>query len=85
MQLGELWPRVTGEIAVVKPGDRLRLTWQPEDWPAAATLQVTVTPTAPGRTRLNAAMEKLPDVQTRDVLRARIHAAMERVALAAEE
>ncbi|UOY02543.1 SRPBCC domain-containing protein [Blastococcus sp. PRF04-17] len=82
---GELWARVTGEIVVVKPGDRLRMSWQPEDWPTPATLQIALTPTAPGRTRLNASLENLPDVQTRDVLRARMHDAMERVALAAEQ
>jgi len=82
---GELWARMTGQVEVVKPGDRIRLTWQPEDWPAPATLQVTLTQAAPGLTRLNAHVEKLPDAATREVMRARLQAAMERVALAAEE
>jgi uncharacterized protein YndB with AHSA1/START domain len=82
---GELWARMTGEVEVVKPGDRLRMTWQPEDWPTPAILQVMLTPAAPGRTRLNAHVEKLPDAATREVMRARLHAALERVALAAEE
>jgi uncharacterized protein YndB with AHSA1/START domain len=82
---GELWAHVRGEIEVVKPGDRLRMTWQPEDWPTPAILQVALTTAAPGRTRLNAHMEKLPDAATREVVRARMHAAMERVAVAAEE
>jgi hypothetical protein len=30
-------------------------------------------------------VEKLPDAATREVMRARLHAALERVALAAEE
>jgi len=82
---GELWSRTTGEMVAVKPGDRLRMSWQPEDWPAPAFLQISLTPLAPGRTRLNAFLEKLPDAPTRDVLRVRMHDAMERVALAAEE
>ena len=82
---GEGTAGVHGEVRVVRPGDRLRMTWRPADWPAPATLQVSVTPTAPGRTRLNAHLEKLPDAATRDLMRERMHEAMERVALAAEE
>ncbi len=32
----------SGEIRVVKPGERLRLTWQPDGWVAPATVQLTL-------------------------------------------
>ena len=82
---GESTPASRGEIRVVKPGDRIRMTWQPDDWPAPATLQVALTATAPGRTRLNAHLERLPDAESREVMRERMRAAMERVAKAAED
>jgi uncharacterized protein YndB with AHSA1/START domain len=80
---GESTPAARGEVRVVKPGDRIRMTWQPDDWPAPATLQVALTATAPGRTRLNAHLEKLPDAESREVMRERMRVAMERVAEAA--
>jgi uncharacterized protein YndB with AHSA1/START domain len=81
---GESTPGAHGEIRVVKPGDRIRMTWQPDDWPAPATLQITLTPAAPGKTRLNAHLEKLPDARVREAMRGLMRAAMERVAAAAE-
>jgi uncharacterized protein YndB with AHSA1/START domain len=80
---GESTSAARGEIRVVKPGDRIRMTWQPDDWPQPATLQVAVTATAPGRARLNAHLEKLPDAESREVMRERMRVAMERVAEAA--
>ena len=82
---GESTPASRGEIRVVKPGDRIRMTWQPDDWSAPATLQVALTATAPGRTRLNAHLERLPDAESREVMRERMRVAMERVAKAAED
>ena len=81
---GESTSGAHGEIRVVKPGDRIRLTWQPDDWAAPATLQITLTPAAPGKTRLNAHLEKLPDAEVREAMRERMRAAMEQVAAAAE-
>ena len=46
-------------------------------------VQVALTATAPGRTRLNAHLEKLPDAESREVMRERMRVAMERVAEAA--
>lgn len=54
-------PGAGGEIRVVKPGDRLRLTWQPEGWPAPATLHLTLLTSASGKTAIHAQLEKLPD------------------------
>ena len=73
----------SGEVRVVKPGVRLRMTWRPEGWAAPATLQVTLTATGSGRTAINADLEKLPDAEAREVMRARWRAALDRVAAAA--
>lgn len=80
---GESSPGARGEIRVVKPADRIRMTWQPADWPAPATLQIVVTPAAPGKTRLNAHLEKLPRADVREAMRERMRRAMDRVADAA--
>ncbi len=71
---------VRGEIRVVKPAERLRLTWQPDDWDAPATLQLTLEEPAPGRTAIHAHAEKLPDAEARETMRARWREALERIA-----
>ena len=76
-------PAVSGEIRVVKPGDRLRLTWQPEDWPAPATLQLTLSQAGTTKTAVQANLEKLPDADAREAMRSRWRAALERIAAAA--
>jgi uncharacterized protein YndB with AHSA1/START domain len=76
-------PDASGEVRVVKPGERLRLTWQPEGWPAAATLQLTLTESAAGKTALRAHLEKLPDEDARDAMRAHWGEVLERVSAAA--
>ncbi|MFD2093735.1 SRPBCC family protein [Blastococcus deserti] len=81
---GQWGPGARGEVRVVKPGDRLRMTWQPEGWSEPATLQVALSPAAPGRTRVQAHLEHLPDVSVRETVRERLRAALERVARAAE-
>lgn len=72
----------SGEIRVVKPGERLRLTWQPEGWAAPATLQLTLTESAAGKTAIQAHLEKLPDADAREAMRASWREALERVAAA---
>ena len=76
-------PGATGEIRVVKPGDRLRMTWQPEDWPAPATLQFTLAKTGSGKTAVQAHLEKLPDGDAREAMRTRWREALERIVAAA--
>lgn len=73
---------VTGEIRVVKPGDRLRMTWHPADWERPATLQIALTPTATGKTTITAHMEKLPDADGREAMRGSWQAALDRVVAA---
>ena len=72
-------PGASGQIRVVKPGDRLRLTWQPEGWEAPATLQLTLSESGPGKTAITAHLEKLPDAEARDAMRAHWREALERI------
>lgn len=80
---GEGAAAASGEVRVVKPGVRLRMTWRPEGWPAPATLQLTLTGKGSGRTAINADLEKLPDAEAREAARAHWRAALDRVAAAA--
>ncbi len=73
-------PAATGEIRVVRPGHQLRMTWQPPDWAAPATLQLRVSTSSPGRTRLQAHLERLPDERAREVLRDQWRATLTRIA-----
>ena len=61
-------PGVRGELRVVKPGQRLRMTWQPDGWKKPATLQLTLVPKARGAS-LHVHMEKLPDAKAREAMR----------------
>ena len=67
----------------MKPGDRLRMTWQPQDWPAPATLQVTLSTSESGKTAITVHLEKLPDADAREAMRERWRGALERIAAAA--
>jgi uncharacterized protein YdhG (YjbR/CyaY superfamily)/uncharacterized protein YndB with AHSA1/START domain len=61
-------PGVRGEVRVVKPGQRVRMTWQPDGWKKPATLQLTLVPKARS-VALGVHMEKLPDAKTREAMR----------------
>ncbi|WP_164014109.1 DUF1801 domain-containing protein [Pyxidicoccus trucidator] len=61
-------PGVRGEVRVVKSGQRLRMTWQPDGWKKPATLQLTLMPKARG-VAVNVHMEKLPDAKAREAMR----------------
>ena len=82
---GEPWSAAAarGEIRVVKPGDRLRLTWRPDGWAEPATLQLTLLPSGPAKTAIHASLEKLPDAAAREMARERSRAALERLVAAA--
>ncbi len=54
-----------GELRVIKPQERLRLTWQPKEMKKPATLQVTLTPSGPDKTALRFHLEKLPSADWR--------------------
>jgi uncharacterized protein YndB with AHSA1/START domain len=72
-------PATSGEVRVVKPGDRIRMTWRPEGWATAATLQLTLTTTPTGKTAIGAHLEKLPDAAAREAMREHWRAALERL------
>ena len=70
---------VSGEVRVVKPADRLRMTWKPEGWPAPATLQLTLSGSRPGKTVIRVDLEKLPDAAARETTRTRWREALEQI------
>ena len=76
-------PGARGEVRVVRPGDRMRMTWQPDGWPAPAILQITVTPAAAGRATIGLHLEKLADAEAREAMREHWREALGRVADAA--
>jgi uncharacterized protein YndB with AHSA1/START domain len=57
---------VRGETRSFRELDRLRLTWQPPDWPHDTTLQLTVTSAGEGRARLGVHQERLADAAERE-------------------
>jgi uncharacterized protein YndB with AHSA1/START domain len=59
-----------GEIRVVKPRDRVRLTWKSPGMDHPATLQIALTPSANGKTALRVHLERLPSQATRDEMKA---------------
>ena len=73
----------TGEVRVVKPEQRVRMTWQPDGWPAAATVQLTLERLRSGKTVIHVHLEKLPDADTREAMRTRWREALDRIAAAA--
>lgn len=79
----DLGPAATGEIRVVRPGERLRLTWHPEGWEGPATIQLTPLEAGPGKTAIHLHLEKLPDAQAREEMRGRWREALERLVAAA--
>lgn len=70
----------TGEIRVVKPGERLRTTWQPDGWAAPATVQLTLSESGRGGTAIHVHLEKLPDADAREAMRTRWRQALDRLA-----
>lgn len=76
-------PGVRGEVRVVRPKKRLRLTWQPEGWTAPATLQLTLSCSRGGKTAINAHLGRLPDADAREAMRDHWRQALERIVAAA--
>ena len=70
----------SGTVRVVKPGDRLRMTWQPQGWEAPATLQLTLSESPWAKTAVHVHLEKLPGPEAREAMRARWREALERIA-----
>lgn len=60
-----------GEIRVVRPTDRIRLTWKPSDWEKSSTLQISlICPrNTKNKTTVNFHHEKLPGKKYREELK----------------
>lgn len=59
----------TGDVRVVRPGHRVRMTWRPEGWAAPATVQLTLSASLSGKTTIGVHLEKLPDAPAREAMR----------------
>jgi uncharacterized protein YndB with AHSA1/START domain len=57
---------IRGETRSFRALDRIRLTWQPRDWPHETTLQLAVRATGPGKTMLRVHQERLTDAAERE-------------------
>lgn len=77
-------PGVSGRIGVVRPGHRLRMTWQPDGWAQPATLQITLLAARTGTT-VAVHLDRLADAAARERMRAHWTAVIERIDAAAIE
>lgn len=66
-----------GEVRVFKPGSHLRVTWQPEGWPRASTIQVRAMPRGEGKTVVSFHHEHLPGAAEREARRSFYEAALD--------
>ena len=74
-----------GQVRSFRPRDRVRLTWQPEDWDHDSTVQFTVTPVAGDRTRVVFHQERLADAAERERQRRHWQGVMDALVAALEE
>ena len=68
----------SGELRSFRPGDRIRLTWQPADWDHSSTVQVA-TRAHGEKTMLRFHQEKLADAAEREQQRAHWAGVLQRV------
>ena len=69
-----------GEVRVLVPGERIRLTWQPGDWERPSTLQVRVEEKGEEKATVSIHHEHLPDGDAREEMQTRWNAALEEMA-----
>jgi uncharacterized protein YndB with AHSA1/START domain len=60
---------IEGEIRVVKPQERLRMTWRKPGLKRAATLQITLAATSAGKTAVRVHLERLPSQKYRQQMK----------------
>lgn len=58
-----------GEVRVVKPGNRVRLTWQKSGMKRPVTLQIALVERGPGKTSVRVHLEKLPSQKAREEMK----------------
>jgi uncharacterized protein YndB with AHSA1/START domain len=76
---------VQGETRSVRELDRVRLTWQPGDWPHDTTLQLTVRSAGAGRAILVIHQERLADRAEREKQRSHWQGVVNAIAAALAE
>ena len=69
----------TGEVRVVRPGERIRVTWKPEHWKKPSTVQVTFVASAENKTSVRFHQENLPDGAAREEMRGRWKRSLEEI------
>lgn len=75
---------ITGTVRVFNPPHHMRMTWRPEGWSRASTLQVRAVPVGAGRTSLRFHHEQLAGERGRGRIRQRWHEALAELAALAE-
>ncbi|WP_235941618.1 SRPBCC domain-containing protein [Paenibacillus puerhi] len=70
---------VSGKLSVVKPYEKLRLSWQRPDWEHPSTLQIYLLPTKTGKTTISFNQEKLDDLYMRHIMKRHWEEAAERM------
>jgi uncharacterized protein YndB with AHSA1/START domain len=71
---------IVGEVRVVKPGGHFRVTWQPEHWQQASTIQVRIIPRS-GKTVVSFHQEHLLSEQERNQMQQRWQTVLEKLQL----
>lgn len=59
----------TGKLGVVKPYEKLRMSWQRKDWDKPSTLQIYLLSPSKGKTTVSFHQEKLEDLYMREMMR----------------
>ena len=62
---------IEGEIRVVKPGNRIRLTWHKPGMKRPATLQITLVESTSEKTSIRVHLEHLPSQKVREEMKSR--------------
>lgn len=75
--------QVTGEVRVVKPKERLRLTWQRPGMERPATLQIALVETSPGKSSVRVHLEHLPSEAFRHEMKSHWKDVLDRLARSA--
>lgn len=76
---------IEGEIRVVQPGKRLRLSWRRPDMKRSATLQITLVESGPKKTSLRIHLEHLPSEKSREEMKAHWRSVLDNLAQLVED
>lgn len=67
--LFELADGTGGEVRTIKPGERIRLAWYPQQWDSPSILQVWTNASTSGRGTICFQHQNLPDQDARDAMK----------------